>query len=212
MKNQSSCFELFQVFLLADYDDLNLDFFQEKLFEVPVQFFFFLNETVHHFEVAVRFGLNCLIIVQFGHSFGSELNFAHPQLSPQVTASSLSQLSLSLFIHSKVNQLILRFLVPSPISCSRVSKLGISCYYFDIQKADIHPFMGTSVQVTPLCGVYNENPLSYLVSIDSFNILIDCGWNDHFDPSLLQPLSRLAVTLFLLSHSIITLLFTLGWL
>ncbi|KAL2920699.1 Cleavage and polyadenylation specificity factor subunit 2 [Bienertia sinuspersici] len=54
--------------------------------------------------------------------------------------------------------------------------------------------MGTSVQVTPLCGVYNENPLSYLVSIDGFSFLIDCGWNDHFDPSLLQPLSRVAST------------------
>ena len=50
--------------------------------------------------------------------------------------------------------------------------------------------MGTSVQVTPLCGVYSENPLSYLVSIDGFNFLVDCGWNDHFDPSLLEPLSR----------------------
>ncbi|KAE9617372.1 putative KH-domain/beta-lactamase-domain protein, archaea [Lupinus albus] len=62
--------------------------------------------------------------------------------------------------------------------------------------------MGTSVQVTPLCGVYNENPLSYLVSIDGFNFLIDCGWNDHFDPSLLQPLSKVAPTIdaVLLSH------------
>lgn len=62
--------------------------------------------------------------------------------------------------------------------------------------------MGTSVQVTPLCGVYNENPLSYLVSIDGFNFLIDCGWNDHFDPSLLQPLSKIASTIdaVLLSH------------
>lgn len=62
--------------------------------------------------------------------------------------------------------------------------------------------MGTSVQVTPLCGVYNENPLSYLVSIDGFNFLIDCGWNDHFDPSLLQPLSKVASTIdaVLLSH------------
>lgn len=50
--------------------------------------------------------------------------------------------------------------------------------------------MGTSVQVTPLCGVYNENPLSYLVSIDGFNFLIDCGWHDHFDPTILQPLSK----------------------
>ncbi|XP_019158080.1 PREDICTED: cleavage and polyadenylation specificity factor subunit 2-like isoform X1 [Ipomoea nil] len=54
--------------------------------------------------------------------------------------------------------------------------------------------MGTSVQVKPLCGVYNENPLSYLVSVDGFNFLIDCGWNDHFDTSLLQPLSRVAST------------------
>ncbi|GJV04659.1 cleavage and polyadenylation specificity factor subunit 2 isoform X1 [Tanacetum coccineum] len=63
--------------------------------------------------------------------------------------------------------------------------------------------MGTSVQVTPLCGVYNENPLSYLVSIDGFNLLIDCGWNDHFDPQLLIPLSRVASTIdaVLLSHS-----------
>ncbi|KAL7147461.1 hypothetical protein ABFS83_06G108900 [Erythranthe nasuta] len=62
--------------------------------------------------------------------------------------------------------------------------------------------MGTSVQVTPLCGVYNENPLSYLVSIDGFNFLIDCGWNDHFDTSLLEPLSRVASTVdaVLLSH------------
>ncbi|KAF8042096.1 hypothetical protein BT93_A0641 [Corymbia citriodora subsp. variegata] len=62
--------------------------------------------------------------------------------------------------------------------------------------------MGTSVQVTPLCGVYNENPLSYLISIDNFNFLVDCGWNDHFDPSLLHPLSRVASTIdaVLLSH------------
>ncbi|XP_068342718.1 cleavage and polyadenylation specificity factor subunit 2-like [Pyrus communis] len=62
--------------------------------------------------------------------------------------------------------------------------------------------MGTSVKVMSLCGVYNENPLSYLVSIDGFNFLIDCGWNDHFDPSLLQLLSRVASTVdaVLLSH------------
>ncbi|XP_060203642.1 cleavage and polyadenylation specificity factor subunit 2 [Lycium barbarum] len=62
--------------------------------------------------------------------------------------------------------------------------------------------MGTSVQVTPLSGVYNENPLSYLVSIDAFNFLIDCGWNDQFDTSLLEPLSRVASTVdaVLISH------------
>lgn len=62
--------------------------------------------------------------------------------------------------------------------------------------------MGTSVQVTPLCGVFSENPLSYLVSIDGFNILVDCGWNDQFDHNLLQPLARVASSIdaVLLSH------------
>ncbi|KAJ6851686.1 cleavage and polyadenylation specificity factor subunit 2 [Iris pallida] len=62
--------------------------------------------------------------------------------------------------------------------------------------------MGTSVQVTPLCGVYSENPLCYLVSVDGFNFLMDCGWNDLFDTSLLQPLSRVAskIDAVLLSH------------
>ncbi|KAM0997524.1 hypothetical protein ACFX2I_007379 [Malus domestica] len=62
--------------------------------------------------------------------------------------------------------------------------------------------MGTSVQVTLLCGIYNENPLAYLVPIDDFNFLIDCGWNDHFNSSLLQPLFRVASTVdaVLLSH------------
>ncbi|GLJ14052.1 hypothetical protein SUGI_0224770 [Cryptomeria japonica] len=62
--------------------------------------------------------------------------------------------------------------------------------------------MGTSVQVTPLSGVHSESPLSYLLSIDGFNILLDCGWNDFFDTEQLQPLARVASTVeaVLLSH------------
>ncbi|CAN6461689.1 unnamed protein product [Victoria cruziana] len=62
--------------------------------------------------------------------------------------------------------------------------------------------MGTSVQVTPLCGVHSENPLSYLLAIDGFNFLVDCGWNDFFDVDLLQPLSRVSskIDAVLLSH------------
>ncbi|XP_078182694.1 cleavage and polyadenylation specificity factor 100 isoform X1 [Carex rostrata] len=62
--------------------------------------------------------------------------------------------------------------------------------------------MGTSVQVTPLSGVYGESPLCYLVAIDGFNLLMDCGWNDLFDPALLLPLSRVAksVDAVLVSH------------
>ncbi|PKA58817.1 Cleavage and polyadenylation specificity factor subunit 2 [Apostasia shenzhenica] len=62
--------------------------------------------------------------------------------------------------------------------------------------------MGTSVQVMPLCGVYSENPLCYMLSIDGFNFLMDCGWNDLCDLNLLQPLTRVSSTIdaVLISH------------
>jgi cleavage and polyadenylation specificity factor subunit 2 len=50
--------------------------------------------------------------------------------------------------------------------------------------------MGTSVQVTPLSGAYGEGPLCYLLVVDDFRFLLDCGWTDHCDPAILQPLAR----------------------
>jgi cleavage and polyadenylation specificity factor subunit 2 len=50
--------------------------------------------------------------------------------------------------------------------------------------------MGTSVQVTPLSGAHSEAPLCYLLQVDGFRFLLDCGWTDSFDLSLLEPLKR----------------------
>lgn len=42
--------------------------------------------------------------------------------------------------------------------------------------------MSVSVQFTPLTGVQNsaDAPLCYLLQIDSFCILLDCGWTEDF--------------------------------
>lgn len=50
--------------------------------------------------------------------------------------------------------------------------------------------MGTSVQVTPLSGAYGEGPLCYLLAVDGFRFLLDCGWTDLCDTSQLQPLAK----------------------
>ena len=52
--------------------------------------------------------------------------------------------------------------------------------------------MGTSVQVTPLSGAYGEGPLCYLLAVDGFRFLLDCGWTDLCDTSQLQPLAKYA--------------------
>lgn len=39
----------------------------------------------------------------------------------------------------------------------------------------------TSISFQPLSGAKNENPFAYLLHIDDFTILLDCGWSDSFD-------------------------------
>lgn len=63
--------------------------------------------------------------------------------------------------------------------------------------------MGTSVQFTPLSGAHSEAPLCYLLQVDGFRFLLDCGWTDSFDLSLLEPLKRYPKTLASISLRII---------
>lgn len=47
---------------------------------------------------------------------------------------------------------------------------------------------GIPVRFTPLYGVHGGQPLCYLLELGGVVILLDCGWNDHYDPALLRPL------------------------
>ncbi|CAM6100385.1 unnamed protein product [Calypogeia fissa] len=52
-----------------------------------------------------------------------------------------------------------------------------------------------SVQLTPLSGAHSESPLCYMLQVDGFRFLLDCGWTDSFDVSQLQPLASVASTI-----------------
>ncbi|GLC39319.1 hypothetical protein PLESTB_000897800 [Pleodorina starrii] len=62
--------------------------------------------------------------------------------------------------------------------------------------------METSVRFTPLSGVDAESPLCYLLEIDSFTFLLDCGWDESFNEAALEPIKRVLprVNAVLLSH------------
>jgi cleavage and polyadenylation specificity factor subunit 2 len=61
--------------------------------------------------------------------------------------------------------------------------------------------MEERVLLTPLLGAHREGPVSYLLEIDQTKILLDCGWNEEFDPNVLEPLRKVfpSVNLILLS-------------
>ncbi|KAJ4456440.1 putative cleavage and polyadenylation specificity factor subunit 2 [Paratrimastix pyriformis] len=52
------------------------------------------------------------------------------------------------------------------------------------------PPPGEGRTLIPLYGV-NEGPAAYLLHVGSLNLLLDCGWSDDFDLSVLEPLKSL---------------------
>lgn len=63
--------------------------------------------------------------------------------------------------------------------------------------------MVVKITFTPLYGVHTDHhALAFVLSIDHFNILLDCGWTSAFDPKYLANLAKVApsIHVVLLSH------------
>eukprot|EP01102_Stenamoeba_stenopodia_P012340 TRINITY_DN3882_c0_g1_i1.p1 TRINITY_DN3882_c0_g1~~TRINITY_DN3882_c0_g1_i1.p1 ORF type:complete len:787 (-),score=164.62 TRINITY_DN3882_c0_g1_i1:39-2354(-) len=63
--------------------------------------------------------------------------------------------------------------------------------------------MATRIGFTPIYGAYSsESTLCYLLEINDYKILLDCGWTERFDVSLLEPLEPILpnIDAVLLSH------------
>ena len=50
--------------------------------------------------------------------------------------------------------------------------------------------MTAVVRFSPLYGTTEDEPLCYLLEIDEYTMLLDCGWNNNFDTNLLEPLRK----------------------
>eukprot|EP01116_Phalansterium_solitarium_P003529 TRINITY_DN14340_c0_g1_i1.p2 TRINITY_DN14340_c0_g1~~TRINITY_DN14340_c0_g1_i1.p2 ORF type:complete len:733 (-),score=366.09 TRINITY_DN14340_c0_g1_i1:191-2389(-) len=63
--------------------------------------------------------------------------------------------------------------------------------------------MTAIIKFTPLCGVDLQQPLCYLLEVDDFCFLLDCGWDPTFDVRLLDPLKKVVsqIDAVLISHA-----------
>jgi len=41
--------------------------------------------------------------------------------------------------------------------------------------------MTSIIKLETLSGVYDDSPLCYILQVDEFHFLLDCGWDDAFD-------------------------------
>lgn len=55
--------------------------------------------------------------------------------------------------------------------------------------------MTSSIKFTCVSGSHNENPLCYLLQVDEANILLDCGWHETMDPTVLDSLKKFVLFL-----------------
>lgn len=47
------------------------------------------------------------------------------------------------------------------------------------------------IKLHTLSGSMDESPPCYLLQVDEFRFLLDCGWNEKFDPEFMKELKRL---------------------
>ncbi|KAK9877497.1 hypothetical protein WA026_018608 [Henosepilachna vigintioctopunctata] len=55
--------------------------------------------------------------------------------------------------------------------------------------------MTSIIKVQALSGVMDESPPCYLLQVDDVRILLDCGWDEKFDPDFMRELKRVVHTI-----------------
>ena len=46
--------------------------------------------------------------------------------------------------------------------------------------------MSSIIQFQVISGVYSDAPLCYLLQIDEYKFLLDCGWNENFSNEIIE--------------------------
>lgn len=54
--------------------------------------------------------------------------------------------------------------------------------------------MTSIIKFHALSGAHNESPPCYILQVDEFRFLLDCGWDEHFDLHIIKELKRFVCT------------------
>jgi cleavage and polyadenylation specificity factor subunit 2 len=46
--------------------------------------------------------------------------------------------------------------------------------------------MSSIIQFQVISGAFNDSPLCYLLQIDEYKFLLDCGWNENFSLDIIE--------------------------
>lgn len=55
--------------------------------------------------------------------------------------------------------------------------------------------MTSIIKLHAISGAMDESPPCYILQVDDFRILLDCGWDENFDQEFMKELRRYAILL-----------------
>lgn len=62
---------------------------------------------------------------------------------------------------------------------------------YNIKQSKVkHIKMTSIIKLQALSGAIDESPPCYLLQIDEVKILLDCGWDEKFDPNFIKEIKR----------------------
>lgn len=56
--------------------------------------------------------------------------------------------------------------------------------------------MTSIIKLTVLSGGQDESPLAYLLQVDEFRFLLDCGWDETLSLDIIEPIKRYSSVFF----------------
>ncbi len=68
----------------------------------------------------------------------------------------------------------------------KTASLDKTCVTYQFWKTFIH----MDVRFKALWGAEENEPLCFLLELDDFTLLLDCGWTTQFNVQLLEPLKK----------------------
>jgi cleavage and polyadenylation specificity factor subunit 2 len=54
--------------------------------------------------------------------------------------------------------------------------------------------MTSIIKLHAISGAMDESPPCYILQVDDFRILLDCGWDENFDQEFMKELRRYAMS------------------
>jgi cleavage and polyadenylation specificity factor subunit 2 len=54
--------------------------------------------------------------------------------------------------------------------------------------------MTSIIKLHAISGAMDESPPCYILQVDDFRILLDCGWDENFDQEFMKELRRYALS------------------